>query len=760
MKPMKYLKLDGAKLKKENSPEVKNTKPSFYFPIFLKIVMVSLFFSLLSLSLYIATFYSPRSFIFEYLVYIGIILLGTSLFAAGSIVEPIERLKEGFNRITRGEYVFVEINSGDELEELADSFNKMAYELNRQREVIERSEEKYRALIEDINDWVFEINENMIVTYSSSRSIDMIGKRPEEINGKSFFDLVNPGDLSIIKEKFENLESGKLFSGIDIHLAGEKREIFVEVSGRPYFDETGRLKGYRCVARDISLRKKAEEEAAYLISILEHTIDAIVSLDLDTNIVSWNKGAELMFGYTAEEMIGKPLQVLLPKDRHRACAENFKRAIQEGYARDIETVRISKDGRMIIVDQTLTAIHDSKGEIVGFVAIMRDITQRKKSEEELRLAYNELEEKTKELLESKKELEYLANIVENSNDAIFSIDLDGRITSWNKTAETLFGWKKDEIIGRGIEVLVPEEIRTEIENIRERMRKGAFHISYETRRFNKDGEIIDVEVTVTPVYDHDGKLSRISFISRDISIRMKTEKELLRKISRYDIDKGKVYLVEHSPEICDEVVADLIKCGFNGTIFSRRSKEDINCSDAEIYYISEKQSKDVVSSDLKKLKEIILNLPGWNNAVLIDLDYLIIKNGFSKVLEFIQELRDAFYLFRKGVIVLNIDPSLVSDSEFKVLRKECETIRSKSVDLPSEIYELARYIYMENRVGNKPSIKDVMERFNIARNTAKKRINYLVGRGLLKIEKDGRIKLLELTDYGKDYFLMAQRAKV
>jgi PAS domain S-box-containing protein len=412
-------------------------RKKYKFPMFLKIVTISLFFSLLSLFLYIATFYHPRTFYLELLIYIAIIIFGTSLFAAGSIVEPIERLKTGFDKLIHGEEAYVEIRSGDELESLADSFNKMAYEIKTQRDLIRKNEEKYRALVEDINDWVFELNENFEITYSSNRSIEITGKFPEELIGKSPFDVFGEEETLILKDI---LRKRDIFSGLDIYLS--ENEKFIEISGRPFYDENGVFKGYRCVARDITLRKKAEKELGYLASILEHTIDGIVSLDLDTRIVSWNKGAELMFGYKAQEMIGKPLSVLIPPERELICAQNFKKAIEEGFVRDIEAVRISKDGKIVVVDQTLTSIYDSEGEIVGFVAIMRDITERKRAEEALKLAYSELERKTEELIQSKEELEYLANIVENSNDAIYSIDLSNRITSWNKTAEKLFGWKK------------------------------------------------------------------------------------------------------------------------------------------------------------------------------------------------------------------------------------------------------------------------------------------------------------------------------
>lgn len=722
----------------------------YTFPMFLKIVSISLFFSLLSLFLYIATFYHPRTFSFELIIYIIIIIFGTSLFAAGSIVEPIQRLKDGFEKISKGETAYVDLKSGDELELLADSFNKMAFEIKRQREVIKRNEDKYRALVEDINDWVFEVNEDYLITYSSNRCMEIIEKSPEEILGKSLLNLIREEE-TILKA----LDSKKPFSGVDIYLPESGR--FVEVSGRPFFDNEGTFKGYRCVARDVTLRKKAEKETAYLASILEHTIDAIVSLDLDTRIVSWNRGAEMMFGYSADEMIGKPFSTLIPPEREKTCSQNFKKAIQEGFVRNIETVRIPKNGRTVIVEQTLTVIHDSKGDIAGFVAIMRDITERKKSEDALRLAYSELERRTEELIKSKKELEYLANIVENSNDAIYSIDLSNRITSWNKTAEKLFGWKKEEVMGNSVNIILPEELYDEIDIVKDRISSGE-NITYETRRLNKEGEIVFVEVTAIPVYGKKG-ISRISFIARDISARLKAEKEIVREITRYNVEKGKVYLVEQSPDLCEEVVSDLIRCGFSGYVFTREDCEKIRCN-ARVYYLSERTGKNSIYPDPEKIKETILKLPGWNNAVVIDLDYILIKNGFKSLLNFVQELRDIFYIFSKGIVLFNVDPALLSEKEMKLLRMECELIEPKTFDLSADVYEIARYVYLENRVGRKPSMKEIMDKFEISRNTAKKRISQLVNKGLIKVEKIGRVKYLELTEKGRDYFIHhARRAE-
>jgi PAS domain S-box-containing protein len=718
-------------------------------PIFFKIVTLSLFFSLLSLALYITAFTFHNTLTISYILYIFIIILGISLFAAGSIVEPLERLKKGFESIVEGKPEKVDIKTGDEFEDLANSFNIMAEELVKQREMLKKSEEKYRSLVEDINDWVFEVDKNLNFIYSSPKVGEILGYRAEEIADKNILDFVRE-DKSRILDEFERMKMRQLSFECEF-TRKDGKAVYIEVSGRPFY-ENGGLRGFRCVGRDVTVRKKAEKEMAYFLGVLEHSVDAIVILDLDSRIISWNKGAEMMFGYTSEEVTGKPLNVLLPQDHWEQCRENFRRAVIEGHVRDIETVRITKDGRTVIVDQTLTSIHDSKGELIGFVAIMRDITKKKEAENELKKACEELERKTSELLESQKELRYLANIVENSNDAIYSVNLDGVITSWNKTAEKVFGWSKEEAIGMRADKLLPEEIKMELEFTLRRIKENAEFMRFETKRLRKNGEIVDVEVTISPIVDENGTPTGFSIISRDISWKLKAEREIMRKMLKYEVEKGRIYLVEGDFSLALDVFRDLVRCGFSGTIISRKYPEEIEVENSKYLWISDKRNGDTISASVSEVYDTIVNLPEWNNVVLLDLDYLLIRNNFSEIYEFIQKIKDVFYVLNKGIVIITLDPALVEERDLRLIRKECSRVRSKGISLPDEMYEVLRYVYMRNRVGEKPSIKDVMASFSITRNTAKKRINYLANRGLLNIIKNGRLRLLEVTERGKEIF--------
>ncbi|WP_230972395.1 PAS domain S-box protein [Archaeoglobus neptunius] len=701
--------------------------------LFGKFLLLLLFISALSLALGISVVEISGIDVSHY-IYVSIVIAIVALFVAGSILEPIERMNEAFRKVVSGELDRVKVETGDEFEELARTFNWMVEELERERKSLKESEERFRSVVEEIDGWLFELNENYEITYTSPNVKDYMGYSDEEITGRKITDVVESFPI-------EKLEKENKFEFEFLGLNGTLHSFEVTVK---------RANGiYRCFARNISHRKRIERELAFFREILEHSVDAIVILDTDSRIMVWNRGAEMMFGYSAEEAIGKPLTFLLPREQWEQCRRNFRKAVLEGHVKDIESLRIRKDGSTLIVDQTLTSIYDSSNELVGFVAIMRDITRRKKAEIDLKNTCEELERRTREILEVQKELMHLANIVENSNDAIYSVNMDGVITSWNRTAEKLFGWTKSEAIGMNSSELLPDEIKSETEFIIRRLRSGEEDLRFETRRLRKDGRVIDVEVTISPLFDEQRELTGFSVISRDVSLKKESEREAERRMLKYEVEKGRVYFAE-SFDLAVDVINDLIKCGYTGKVISRRYPELIGVHEDNHLMLAERRKERTLEPDPEKIYREIVNMPGWKNAVLLDLDYLLLKRNFEEVYELLQKLKDVFFVLNKGVLVVVSDSDLIGENEMKLLRMECAVIKAKDIELPNEIFDVLRYIYSKNRMGIRPSIKDVMSNFNITRNTAKKRITHLIDKGLIKIIKDGRLKTLEVTDEAKE----------
>jgi two-component system, chemotaxis family, CheB/CheR fusion protein len=166
----------------------------------------------------------------------------------------------------------------------------------------------------------------------------------------------------------------------------------------PLFDAAGTLTGAINTLIDLTDHKHHERATRWLVSIVESSDDAIVSKDLNGVIATWNKGAERLFGYLAAEVVGKPIMIIIPPDRQAEEADIIRR-IQRGERIDhFETVRRRKDGSLVEISLTISPVTDSTGTIIGAAKIARDITDRKRRDEQITLLAREADHRTKNLL--------------------------------------------------------------------------------------------------------------------------------------------------------------------------------------------------------------------------------------------------------------------------------------------------------------------------------------------------------------------------
>jgi PAS domain S-box-containing protein len=166
----------------------------------------------------------------------------------------------------------------------------------------------------------------------------------------------------------------------------------------PLRDTTGEIVGAVNMFVDITERKRNEEMAQRLASIVESSDDAIISISLDGTITSWNSGAARLFGYVAEEIIGKPITVLIPRDHLAEEASIIERVRRGERIEHYETVRQRKDGGLIEISLTVSPIKTPEGKVVGASKISRDITERKRSEAQIALLAREAEHRAKNVL--------------------------------------------------------------------------------------------------------------------------------------------------------------------------------------------------------------------------------------------------------------------------------------------------------------------------------------------------------------------------
>jgi PAS domain S-box-containing protein len=245
--------------------------------------------------------------------------------------------------------------------------------------------------------------------------------------------------------------------------------------------------------------------ALRLAVLVEFSDDAIVGTTLDGVIESWNAGARRLLGYTAEEAIGRPIRMVVPDDRHESEAELLERVRRGERIEHYDTVHVRKDGSHVTVSLGVSPVRTPEGKIIGAARIARDITERSLIEREARR---------------------LAAIVESSDDAIVAKDLNGIITSWNRSAETMFGYTADEAIGRSITMILPAERLAEEDYVLGQIRSGNRVDHFETIRRRKDGTFIDVSLSVSPILDKSGLVIGASKIARDISVQKRLVREL------------------------------------------------------------------------------------------------------------------------------------------------------------------------------------------------------------------------------------------
>jgi PAS domain S-box-containing protein len=298
---------------------------------------------------------------------------------------------------------------------------------SRVQEALQESEIRKSAILESALDGIITMDDQGRIIDFNPAAERLLRYRREDVLEKPAADIMIPERLRDAHSRGLRayLDSGQgsvVGRRIEVSaLRGDGSEFDAEVSVSASRLQNGRVvfTGY---LRDISERKQAERVALQLASIVESSDDAIVSKNLDGIIMTWNRGAERIFGYAAEEAIGKPITIIIPPDRQEEEPEILMR-IRRGERIDhYETVRRRKDGRLIDISLTVSPMKDAKGRIIGASKIARDITQRKEDEAKLR--------------ESERRLQELLAAVPA---AIYTTDAQGRITYFNEAAVELAG---------------------------------------------------------------------------------------------------------------------------------------------------------------------------------------------------------------------------------------------------------------------------------------------------------------------------------
>ncbi len=288
---------------------------------------------------------------------------------------------------------------------------------------------------------------------------------------------------------------------------GSPEDTWWSYSCSPIRDETGGIGGVLCLLYETTAEVKArvvvQAEKERLRSIFEQTAAGIAQCDLTGRYTLVNQRICDILGYSEAELLGMRIQDVTHPDDWSRNLPLFQQAVEDGASFVIEKRYVRKDGSSVWVNNSVSPLRDPAGRVQQITAITTDIMERKRAEEGERR---------------------LAAIIESSEDAILSIDLNGIVTSWNKGAERLYGYQTAEMIGQPVTILLPKDRQDEEMSILERISQDEHVHHYETVRQHENGSLVEISLTVSPIRDAHGKVIGASKVARDITERRRAER--------------------------------------------------------------------------------------------------------------------------------------------------------------------------------------------------------------------------------------------
>lgn len=390
-------------------------------------------------------------------------------------------------------------------------------------ELIRQSEERYRRLVETAPDVIYTLSgEDGIITSLNPAFEKILGWSLAEWVGKPFHALVHPDDIPLAVQTYEQALRGESPPAYELRILSKSGEYLVgEFTSVPHL-EGGRIIGEFGIARDITSRKRAEKELSTLRKAVDSSGEVIFLTDREGVITFINPEFTRLYGHTAEEVIGKVTPRILKSGKMpQEAYEKLWKSILNKQIVKYEIINKTKDGKFVTVEEYASPVLDEAGNIIGFLAIQRDITDRKQAEGALR----EGEERMRTLIEA-------------SSDAIFLKDGEGRWLLINQAAAELYGLQGKEYRGK-----TDLELGETVPFYRYALAysRASDEHAWQKASLSRSEEIIPQEngaprvmdVVKVPLFAEDGTRKALVVIGRDITERKRAEEELRAREERY-----------------------------------------------------------------------------------------------------------------------------------------------------------------------------------------------------------------------------------
>jgi PAS domain S-box-containing protein len=378
-----------------------------------------------------------------------------------------------------------------------------------------------RRMVASFPDLIAVLDRDARFIYISDHVEKVLGWQPDAYVGRVFGTRANPEDKAKLHAMFQRVVRGDDSQGQvefrSLHADGSWRDLLL--TARPFFDEDGKIGGLVTSARDITERKRIEEalresEERVRLMVEGVTDYAIFMLDPDGHVASWNRGAERIEGYQANEIMGKHFSVFYPPEDIASgkTDRELKVAAAQGQYEE-EGWRLRKDGSRFLANMVITALRDQEGKLRGFSTIARDVTQRYEMERKLH-----------------QEQEFVRSLVECFPDLIVVLDTEGRFKFVSDRVKDILGVTPEDYVGKPIGQRIGPEDRSKLTEMFKNAvsgRKGQEQI--EIRAQHADGTWKTLRVIANPLFDEKGKIVGMVSSGRDVTESKQFEQQLADK---------------------------------------------------------------------------------------------------------------------------------------------------------------------------------------------------------------------------------------
>ena len=388
---------------------------------------------------------------------------------------------------------------------------------------LRESEERFRAIFNQAPSGIAVVNLNGGYLDLNEKLADMMGYSKEELLGLTFQDVTHPDDLAPNLELKERLLAGEInrYKMEKRYLRKDGRIVWANLIVSPIFDRSGKLKYLVAIVDDITDRKEAEEKLreseAQLAKAQEIAHLGSWSFDLLTRSISWSDELYRVYGLAPQSV--KLTHDFVRRYNHPEDLDRVSRIISQA-AEDLQPFRF--DYRILRQDGSVRTIHaegevisDGNGRAIRMVGTAQDITEQKQTEKALR--------ETNQTLQA---------IIESAPMAIISLDLEGKVKTWNPAAEQIFGWSAEEAIGR-FNPIIPDDQRDDFTSQVKALMEGKVYPSVEVRRQRKDGSRIDMTLSTAALRDAKGDIQGFIGLLADQTVRKQAEEELRKSEARF-----------------------------------------------------------------------------------------------------------------------------------------------------------------------------------------------------------------------------------